>query len=99
MHPYGHHCYPLVNVPLAHLFLSDAALLRICARTYDLLEYRGSFWHLDSNGYKKSNPFANDETLADYLNKLTTWTFERVCRSAGLRIARKKIIPFSGNRA
>jgi len=99
MHPYGHHCYPLVNVPWAHLFLSDAALLRICARTYDLSEYRASFWHLDDNGRKKSNPYRNDDTLEDYLNKLTTWRFERVCWRARLRVTRKEIVPFSGNRA
>jgi SAM-dependent methyltransferase len=99
MHPYGHHCYPLVNVPWAHLLLSDAALLRICARTYELSEYRGSFWHLDENGNKKANPYANDHTLEDYLNKLTTWKFEGVCRRVGFEIARRDILPFTGNRA
>lgn len=99
MHPYGHHCYPLVNVPWAHLVLSDAALLRVCARTYELSEYRGSFWHLDASGNKKANPFANDHTLEDYLNKLTTWRFERVCRRAGFEISRREIKPFSGRRA
>ncbi len=98
MHPYGHHCHPLVNVPWAHLLLSDAALLRICARTYELSEYRGSFWHLDENGNKKANPYANDHTLEDYLNKLTTWKFEQVCRRVGFEIARRDIVPFSGNR-
>lgn len=99
MHPYGHHCYPLVNVPWAHLVLSDAALLRICARNYDLADYRASFWHLDESGGKKPNPFVGDRTLEDYLNKLTTWRFERVCHRAGFRIARKDVIPFSGSRA
>jgi SAM-dependent methyltransferase len=99
MHPYGHHCYPLVNVPWAHLVLSDAALLRVCARTYELPEYHGSFWHLDGNGNKKANPYVDDDTLDDYLNKLTTWKFERVCRRAGFEIARREIVPFSGSRA
>ena len=99
MHPYGHHCYPLVNVPWAHLLLSDAALLRVCARTYELPDYHGSFWHRDGNGNKKANPFVDDDTLDDYLNKLTTWKFEKVCRRVGFEIARREIVPFSGSRA
>ena len=100
MHPYsGHHCYPLVNVPWAHLLLSDAALLRICARVYELAEYRPSFWHLDEHGRKKSNPFGHTDTLEDYVNKLTSWRFERVSRHVGFKIARREFFPFSGDRA
>jgi SAM-dependent methyltransferase len=99
MHPYGHHCYPLVSVPWAHLVMSDAAILRVCGRLYDSPDFRPSFWGLDANGHKKPNPCVNDRTFDDYLNKLTTWKFERVVRQAGFRIARKQVIPFSGNRA
>jgi len=99
MHPYGHHSYPLVNVPWAHLFLSDAALMRICARTFELEEYRPSFWHLDQNRSKKqNNPYVNATSLSGYLNKLTTRKFERICRRSGFQIRRKKLVPFSGDR-
>jgi SAM-dependent methyltransferase len=98
MHPYGHHCYPLINVPWAHLVLSDAALLRICRRLYALPEYQPSFWLLDERGHKKPDPLRDDTTLDDYLNKLTTWRFEGVCRRAGFQIARKDVVPFSGDR-
>lgn len=72
--------------------------MRVCARTYDMPEYEPSFWHLDDQGRKQPNPFAGSPTLDDYLNKLTTWEFERCCRRAGLRIARKEVVPFSGDR-
>lgn len=98
MHPYGHHCYPLVSVPWAHLALSEAAFLRVCARTYDMPEYQPSFWNLDERGMKKPNPFLRSSTLVDYLNKLTTWEFERCCRRSRLKIVRKEVVPFSGNR-
>lgn len=98
MHPYGHHCYPLVNVPWAHLVLSEAAFMRVCARTYDMPEYEASFWHLDDGGQKKPNPFVDSPTLRDYLNKLTTWEFERCCRRSGLQVSRKEVVPFSGDR-
>jgi SAM-dependent methyltransferase len=98
MHPYGHHCYPLVSVPWAHLALSEAAFLRVCARVYDMPEYQPSFWHLDEQGEKKPNPYVRNPTLGNYLNKLTTWEFERCCRRAGLQIARKEVVPFSGDR-
>ena len=98
MHPYGHHCYPLVNVPWAHLVLSEAAFFRVCARTYDMPEYQPSFWHLDNQGQRKPNPFVSSPTQDDYLNKLTTWKFERCCRRSGLQIARKEVVPFSGDR-
>jgi SAM-dependent methyltransferase len=99
MHPYGHHSYPLVNVPWAHLFLTDAALMRICARTFELDEYRPSFWHLDENRNKKEdNPYINATSLSGYLNKLTTRKFERICCRSGLQIQRKSLVPFSGDR-
>lgn len=97
-HPYGHHCYPMVLIPWAHVTLSDAALLRICARVYDSPGFRPSFFHLDEGGGRKENPYRHQTTLEDYLNKLTTWRFEHVCRRFGFEINRKEFVPFTGRR-
>ena len=56
-------------------------------------------WELSVPRGKLSNPFVNEHTCDDYLNKLTTWRFERVCRRVALRIARKEAVPFSCARA
>jgi SAM-dependent methyltransferase len=96
-HPYGHHCYAMVRVPWAHVVLSDAALLRICARVYDSPVFRPSFWDLDEQG-QKNNRYRHETTLEDTQNKLTTWRFDQVCRRSGFEIARKEFVPFTGQR-
>ncbi len=47
----------------------------------------------------RANPFAGQNTLTDYLNRLSTRKLEAACRKAGLAVARKEAIPFSANRA
>jgi SAM-dependent methyltransferase len=97
-HPYGHHCYAMIPLPWVHVALSDAALMRVCARVYDLPEFRPRFWHLDADGRKKPNPYAAQSSLEDYVNKLTTWRFDRLARAVGFRIAHKQMVPFGGDR-
>lgn len=101
-HPHGHHCYPLINIPWAHLFVSEGTILRAAARVYDSPAYQRQempFWHRAEDGGMRANPFAGQTTLTDYLNRLSTRKLEAVCKKAGLVVARKEAIPFSGSRA
>jgi SAM-dependent methyltransferase len=95
-HPYGHHMESIVPLPWVHLLLSEASLLRVCSRMYELPEFPVRVWHFDENGKKKPNPYAGQTSLG-YLNKLTTWKFERVCQSTGIKTVKKTVVPFSGN--
>jgi SAM-dependent methyltransferase len=97
LHPYGHHLHTMIPLPWVHLLLSDAALFRICARIYDLPEFKPRIWHFDANGRRKPNPYAGVTEFND-LNKLTTWKAEKLFRQTGFEIARRDLKPFEGNR-
>lgn len=96
-HPYGHHLESIVPLPWVHLFMSEASLLRVCSRMYELPDFPVRVWHFDGDGKRKPNPYLGQTSLG-YLNKLTTWQFERVCRSLGIQTIKKTVVPFSGSR-
>jgi SAM-dependent methyltransferase len=96
-HPYGHHLHTMIPLPWVHLFLSDASLLRICARIYELPEFKPRIWHFDCDGKRIPNPYARQRKFCD-LNKLTTRKAEVLFRQAGFQIAKRMTHPFSGDR-
>ncbi len=95
-HPYGHHLHTMIPLPWVHAVLDDAAMHRVCARIYDSPHFRPRLWHLDAEGRRKPNPHVGATT--GYLNRLTISGFERAVRRAGLRVERKTVHPFSGQR-
>jgi len=94
-HPYGHHLHTLIPLPWIHALFGDASLFRTCAAIYERPDFPLRFFHRDSAGRKKPNPYVG-KTSFDDLNKLTTWTFEREAKRCGFDLARKEVIPFTG---
>ena len=88
-HPYGHHIHPLVPLPWVHAFFSDRTLLDVCARIYDMPEFKPRLWDQDENGNKRPNKWRTMKTLPD-VNRLTVTQFERVCVESGLRIEERR---------
>lgn len=99
-HPYGHHGRNYIPIPWAHLFLDYRKRTEICARIADLPDFNAAWWDRDDSGERKnrfrvqleSGSLENDE----YLNRLTMWRFERLCRSLGLKIVRRVFVSFEG---
>jgi len=94
-HPYGHHCHTMIPLPWVHTIMSDASMLRVCARIYDTPEFKPRLWHFDDNGQRKPNPYAGVEHFG-YLNKLTIGQFDNLIASVGLHARRKDVYPFTG---
>ena len=87
----------LVPLPWAHVFFSERTLLNVCARVYDLPEFKPRWWDLDEHGRKKPNKWRQLVQLPD-LNRLTIAQFERLCQHTGLQIARRELYGFGGSR-
>jgi len=96
-HPYGHHIHPLVPLPWVHAFFSDKTLLDVCARIYDMPEFKPRLWDQDEKGNKRPNKWRSMEILPD-VNRLTVAQFERVCVESGLRIEERRTSGFRGAR-
>jgi SAM-dependent methyltransferase len=88
-HPYGHHIRRYIRIPWAHVLFSEEALIKTCARIYDLPEYEPGSGELDATGSKSPNPWHGIERLSS-LNRLTISRFENTCRIAQLRLVRRK---------
>jgi len=88
-HPYGHHIQSLVPLPWVHALFSDKTLLDVCARIYDLPEFRPRLWDLDGDGKKRPNKWRAMDALPE-VNRLTITNFERVCKQSGLTIEWRK---------
>jgi len=97
-HPYGHHVESLVPLPWVHALFSDKAIIRACAKIYDMPEFEPRIWDLEDSGRKKPNKWNDLKTLPT-LNKLTIRKFERTARSAGFIIDRRELHPISSSRA
>jgi SAM-dependent methyltransferase len=93
-HPYGHHLQTMMPLPWIHVFMSDHAMLRVAARIYDRPEFRPRFWHFDDQGQRVPNPYRNAPFRN--INKLTIRSFENSVTTAGLRVVRRDVIPFTG---
>jgi SAM-dependent methyltransferase len=94
-HPYGHHLHTMIPLPWIHAFMSDASLLRVCARIYDTPHFQPRLWHFDENGQRKANPYAGKQQFDD-LNKLTIRGFDNTAAATGFVIRRKDVNPFTG---
>jgi len=94
-HPYGHHLQAMMPLPWIHAVMSDDAMLRVAARIYDRPEFKPRFWHFDDQGQRVENPYRNAPFRN--LNKLTIAGFEKAIAQAGLKAARRDLIPFSGS--
>jgi SAM-dependent methyltransferase len=95
-HPYGHHIHPLVPLPWVHAFFSDKTLIDVCARIYDLPEFKPRLWDQDADGKKRPNKWTTMDKLPD-VNRLTISRFERTCRDGGLRIEYRRSIGFESS--
>jgi hypothetical protein len=87
----------MIPLPWVHVFMSDVALLRVCARIYETPDFQPRLWHFDEHGRRKPNPYAGKSQFDD-LNKLTIRRFDDVAAAAGLRIKRKEVNPFTGSK-
>jgi SAM-dependent methyltransferase len=92
-HPYGHHAHDWIPIPWAHVFLNDAEVLEVCARIVDWDGFAAPIWDRNHDGTKK-NRFRAARAGENFLNKLTTAEFERICREAGFTFARREFKPF-----
>lgn len=95
-HPYGPHIESLVPIPWSHVFFSERALLRTCARIYDMPEFQPRVWDLDETGRKKPNKWLSMKSLPE-VNKLTMGRFERLVRAAGLEIESRRLRGFGSS--
>jgi SAM-dependent methyltransferase len=96
-HPYGHHIHPLVPLPWVHAFFPDKTLIDVCARIYDMPEFKARLWDQDADGKKRPNKWAKMDKLPD-VNRLTIARFERTCRESSLRIEYRRSTGFEGSR-
>ena len=97
-HPYGHHVESLVPLPWVHALFSDKAIIKTCARIYDMPEFQPRVWDLDENGRKKPNKWLDLKSLPT-LNKLTIREFERTAKAAGFTIERREFHPIKSSKA
>jgi SAM-dependent methyltransferase len=96
-HPYGHHLQTMIPLPWVHTFMSDESLFRVLARIYDSPQFEPRIWHFDEGGKRIANPYRGQTHFKD-LNKLTIRRFDAIVARTGLRIKRKEVLPFTGNR-
>ncbi len=97
-HPYGHHVESLVPLPWVHALFSDKAIIKACAKIYDMPEFEPRVWDLDETGLKKPNKWYDLKTLPT-LNKLTIREFEKTARDRGFTIKRREFHPISSSKA
>jgi SAM-dependent methyltransferase len=83
--PWGPHIESLVPIPWAHVVCDDADLIGVCARIYDMPQFRPRIWDLDEQGRKKPNKWRTMEELPG-VNRLTIREFESLCEANGLAI-------------
>ncbi len=93
-HPFGHHSSDWIPIPWVHVFLRDPELNEVCARVVDWPDFQPSVWDQNPDG-TRINRFRVAGAGDNFLNKLTTGEFERVCRSSELSIVRREFRPFS----
>ncbi len=96
-HPYGHHIQTLVPLPWVHCFVPERVLTEVCARIYDMPEFKPRLWDQDENGNKRSNKWLHFKSLPD-VNRLTIGRFQRVCKKAGIGIEYRKTAGFEATR-
>ncbi len=94
-HPFGHHSYDWVPIPWAHVLLRDDQFTEVCARIVESPEFDAPIWDRNPDGSLK-NRFRAADTNGNFLNKLTTHEFKKVCRAAEFSIARCEFHPFNG---
>jgi len=100
-HPYGHHGHDYLPVPWVHVFLNHRKRTELCARIVEMPEFNAPWWDYDKNNHR-INRFRDAPTSeshaekSGFLNELTMWRFERLCRTRGFTIARRTLVPFQG---
>ncbi len=97
-HPYGHHVESLVPLPWVHALFSDKAIIKACAKIYNMPEFEPRIWDLEETGRKKPNKWNDLKTLPT-LNKLTIREFERTAKGKGFTIERREFHPISSSKA
>lgn len=85
-HPYGHHVRDYAPIPWMHLFVSPRIISRVCSKMVNLPEFKPPYWDLDAHGNRRDRFVEGD--FSGYLNRLSIFKFERLCRTAGLSFAR-----------
>ena len=97
-HPFAPHLWATMPVPWAHVFFSEATLLRTCRRVYQAPWYVPNMHDFDERGQKRSDKYCEESISTDYLNKLLISDFERLFKESGLKF-RVYLEPFSSPRA
>jgi SAM-dependent methyltransferase len=94
-HPYGHHAMDWIPIPWAHIFLNDKEINEVCARIVDWDGFDTPVWDRNPDGSRR-NRFRDAGAGSGFLNKLTTWQFERCAQDAGFTFARRHFQSFGG---
>ena len=98
-HPYGHHGQDYLPLPWIHVIMNARKRTELCARIVDLPEFNAPLWDYDEDN-NRINRFRvvleSKEKRRGFLNKLTMWKFERLCKKIGLSIEQRALSNFRG---
>jgi len=84
-HPFAPHLWATMPVPWAHVFFSEATVLRTCRRVFHARWYVPTMHDLDEHGRKKEDKYSEEAIPTNYLNKYLICDFERIFRGSGLQ--------------
>jgi SAM-dependent methyltransferase len=84
-HPFAPKLWATMPVPWAHVFFSEAAVLRTCRRVFHAPWYVPNMHDLDEQGQKKRDKYCDEAICEDYFNKFLIRDFERVFSESGLQ--------------
>jgi 2-polyprenyl-3-methyl-5-hydroxy-6-metoxy-1,4-benzoquinol methylase len=97
-HPFAPHLWATMPVPWAHVFVSEATLLRTCRRVFHQPWYVPNMHDLDEHGQKLADKYCEETISTDYLNKYLISDFERVFKQSGLQ-SHVHLVPFGSRYA
>jgi SAM-dependent methyltransferase len=97
-HPFAPHLWAVMPVPWAHLFVSEATLLKACRRVYLSPWYVPNINDIGPDGERVRGKYEETEISTDYLNKYLIVDFERAFAAAGFQCS-THAVPFSSRAA
>lgn len=84
-------------VPRAHVFFSEATLLRACRRAYAAPWYVPNTHDFEAGGERKTDKYTGDSIDPAYLNKYRIADIERVSRQSGFNF-RTSVVPLRSSK-
>lgn len=95
--PFAPHLWSVMPVPWAHVFFSEATLLRACRRVYAAPWYVPNMHDFEPGGGRKTDKYMGNSIDPAYLNKYRIADFERVFRETGFDF-RTSVVPLRGSK-